>query len=173
MRKLTIREEREADIPAICALTRAAFAKADRSDGNEHEIVNALRASGDLSLSLVSTNMDEAIIGHIAFSPVRISDGTGNWYAAGPVSVMPTRQRAGIGSQLAEAGIERMRELGAEGIVLLGEPGLYERYGFRPDPELILRDVQPEFFQVRMLGDGPRPKGEVTYAPGFSVKPQN
>lgn len=171
MRKLTIRDEQPGDIPAIHALTRAAFARATHSDGNEQDIVDALRADGDLTLSLVATNMDEAIIGHIAFSPVTISDGTKDWYGAGPVSVMPTRQRAGIGSQLAEEGIERMRALGAQGIVLLGAPGYYSRFGFKPDFDLILPGVPAEYFQVRMLGDGPKPSGKVTYAPGFSAKP--
>lgn len=172
MRKLTVREEQAGDAPAIHALTRAAFAKAARSDGNEHDIVDALRADGDLTLSLVATNMDEAIIGHIAFSPVEISDGTKGWYAAGPISVMPTRQRTGIGSQIAEAGLARMGEMGAAGIVLLGNPGYYSRFGFLPDPDLVLPGVPPEYFQVQMLVDGPRPKGTVTYAPGFSVKPK-
>ena len=171
MRRLTIREERESDIPAILALTRAAFAQATHSDGNEQDIVDALRADGDLTLSLVATNMDEAIVGHIAFSPVTISDGTQGWYGAGPISVMPTRQRSGIGSQIAEEGIERMIALGAQGIVLLGDPGYYERFGFHTDPELILPGAPPEYFQVRMLVEGPRPKGEVAYARGFSVKP--
>ncbi|MBD58792.1 MAG: GNAT family N-acetyltransferase [Citromicrobium sp.] len=172
MRKLTIREEREGDAPAIHALTKAAFAKAIRSDGNEQNIVDALRRDGDLALSLVATNMDEAIIGHIAVSPVTISDGTEGWYAAGPVSVMPTRQRVGIGSQLATEAIDRMEERGAKGLVLLGDPGYYARFGFMPDPDLVLPGVPAEYFQVRQLGDGPRPKGEVTYAPGFSAQPK-
>ena len=170
MRRLTIREEQPSDIPAIHALTRAAFAKATHADGNEQDIVDALRADGDLTLSLVATNMDEAIIGHIAFSPVAISDGTQGWYGAGPVSVMPTRQRTGIGSELAEDGIERLRKIGARGIVLLGDPGYYGRFGFSCDPGLFLRDAPPEYFQVRALTDDPRPKGEVTYAPGFGAQ---
>ena len=169
MRKLTIRNEQPGDIPAIHALTRAAFAKAVHSDGNEQDIVDALRADGDLTLSLVATNMDEAIIGHIAFSPIAISDGTQNWYGIGPVSVIPTRQRTGIGSELATAGIERMMAMGAQGLVLLGDPGYYERFGFHPDPELTLPNVPPEYFQVRMIGEGPRPKGTVSYVRAFSV----
>ena len=172
MRMLTIRDEEPGDIPAIHALTQAAFARAAHADGNEQDIVDALRADGDLTLSLVATNMDEAIVGHIAFSPVTISDGTPGWYGAGPVSVMPTRQRTGIGSQIAEAGIARIREMGAKGIVLLGDPKLYERFGFAPHPNLILPGVPPEYFQVRPLTDDPLPKGTVTYARGFSVKPK-
>ena len=173
MRKLTIRDEQPGDIPAIHALTRAAFAKATVSDGNEQDIVDALRADGDLTLSLVATNMDEAIIGHIAFSPVSISDGTKGWYAAGPVSVMPTRQRTGIGSQIATEGIERMTAMGAKGIVLLGDPGYYARFGFQSFPDLILPGVPPKYFQMRALTTDPLPKGTVEYAPGFSVRPKD
>jgi putative acetyltransferase len=170
MRKLTVRDEQPADIPAIYALTRAAFAKDGRNDGNEQEIVNALRADGDLTLSLVATNMDEAIIGHIAFSPVTISDGTQGWYAAGPISVMPTRQRAGIGSQIATEGLERMKAMGAKGLVLLGDPGAYARFGFAADPDLILPGFPPEYFQVQMFGEGPRPEGTVRYAKAFGYE---
>ncbi len=169
MRKLTIREERPEDIRAINALTKAAFANAQHSDGNESEVIDALRADGDLTMSLVATNMDEAIIGHLAFSPITISDGTTGWYAAGPLSVMPTRQRVGIGSQLAEEGLVRMSAMGARGLVLLGDPAFYVRFGFRPDPDLILPGVPPEYFQVQMLGEGPRPKGTVRYAPAFGT----
>ena len=171
MRLPTIREEVENDIPAIRALTRAAFAHAEHSQGNEQDIIDTLRRDGDLTLSLVATNMDEAVIGHIAFSPISISDGTRDWYAAGPISVMPTRQRTGIGWRLAEESLSRMRALGAKGIVLLGEPGYYARYGFRPDPGLVLPGAPPEHFQVRMLVGGPRPAGIVTYAPAFGAQP--
>ena len=167
MRKLTVRDEQPADIPAIYALTRAAFAKDCPTNGDEQEIVNALRDDGDLTMSLVATNMDEAIIGHIAFSPVTISDGTPGWYAAGPIYVMPTRQRAGIGSQIATEGLERMKAMGARGLVLLGDPGAYARFGFAPDPALILPGFPPEYFQVQMFGEGPRPKGTVRYAKAF------
>ena len=64
-----------------------------------------------------------------------------------------------------------MRALGAKGIVLLGEPGYYARYGFRPDPGLVLPGAPPEHFQVRMLVGGPRPAGIVTYAPAFGAQP--
>ena len=171
MRLPTIREEVEKDIPAIRALSRAAFARAQRPRGNEPEIVDALRRGGDLALSLVATNMDEAVIGHLAFSPVTISDGTQGWYAAGPIAVMQTRQRTGIGAHLATQSIVWLTEMGAKGIVLVGDPGYYARFGLHPDPDLILPGVAPEFFQVRMLAEGPRPKGTVTYAPAFGEMP--
>ena len=56
----------------------------------------ALRAAEALTVSLVA-ELDGRVIGHIAFSPVAISDGTQDWYGLGPVSVLPEYQRQGIG----------------------------------------------------------------------------
>ncbi len=171
MSRLTIREEVEGDIPAIHALTRAAFAKAPHADGNEQDIVDALRADGDLALSLVATNMDDAIIGHLAFSPVTISDGSKGWFAAGPLSVMPTRQRTGIGSDLVEGGLARLKARGANGVVLLGDPGYYVRFGFGTATGLVLPGAPSEYFQIKMLRAASPPTGEVAFARGFSARP--
>ena len=58
------------------------------------------------------------------------------------------------------------------GALLLGDPGYYERFGFRCDADLTLPGFPPEYFQVRVLGEGPCPKGEVTYAPAFRETPR-
>jgi putative acetyltransferase len=110
---ITVRKEQPGDAAAIAALTTAAFAEKDYSFGNEAEIIDRLRESGDLTISLVAVNMDDAVIGHIAFSPVTISDGTQGWYGLGPMSVIPLNQRIGIGSMLVEAGLEELRRIGA------------------------------------------------------------
>lgn len=94
---LEIREETEADIHAIEALTIAAFMNAPHTSHTEHFIVNALRKAAMLSVSLVGDDSD-AVIGHVAASPV--SDGAPDWYGIGPLSVAPERQRHGVGSQL-------------------------------------------------------------------------
>ena len=162
----TIRDERPGDEPAIAALTRAAFRDAAHSAGNEAAIVERLRAEGDLAVSLVAENLDRAIVGHAAFSPVAISDGTPRWYGLGPVSVIPLRQRAGIGSALIEEGLERLRQLDAGGCVVLGDPAYYRRFGFAHDQALAYPGPPPEYFQ-RMILSGPVPQGTVSYAPAF------
>ena len=162
----TIRDERPGDEPAIAALTAAAFHDVAHSDGSEAAIVERLRADGDLAISLVAENLDLAIVGHAAFSPVAISDGTPRWYGLGPCSVIPLRQRAGIGSALIEEGLERLRQVGAGGCVVLGDPAYYRRFGFEHDPALAYPGPPPEYFQ-RMILSGPAPRGAVTYAPAF------
>ena len=60
---------------------------------------------------------------------------------------MPNRQRHGIGSALIAAGLARIREQGAKGCVVLGDPGYYSRFGFAADPNLCLAGVPAEYFQ--------------------------
>lgn len=163
---MTIRPEQPGDEPAIHALTEAAFRNMPYSDGNEADLVDALRRDGDLALSLVALNMDQAIVGHMAFSPVSISDGSARWYALGPCSVIPTRQHTGIGSQLIEAGLAEMRARGASGVVLVGSPKYYGRFGFTCDPGLVYPGAPAEYFQRLVLADG-EPSGTVTFAPAF------
>ncbi len=95
-KQLLIRSETPADIPAIFALTEAAFASLEISSHTEQFIVDALRAAGALTLSLVA-EQDGRVVGHIAFSPVNFSDGTEGWYGLGPVSVAPEFQGQGDG----------------------------------------------------------------------------
>lgn len=161
-----IRNECPNDAPAISALTAAAFRDVRYSDGTEVAIVERLRADGDLALSLVAENMDGAIVGHVAFSPVAISDGTTGWYGLGPVSVIPLRQRSGIGSGLIEEGLARLTAMGAKGCVVLGEPAYYGRFGFRHDPRLVYPGPPAEYFQVLTLA-GEAPAGTVSYARAF------
>ncbi|MDC0887429.1 N-acetyltransferase [Altererythrobacter sp.] len=163
---ISVRKERPGDERAIHALTEAAFRDMPFSDGNEADLIGKLRADGDLALSLVAENMDQAIIGHIAFSRVSIADGTQDWYVLGPVSVIPTRQSVGIGTQLIDRGLAEMISKRAKGIVLLGDPNYYRRFGFKVDPCLTYPGHPAEYFQSLVL-DGPMPSGVVIHARAF------
>lgn len=161
-----IRDERPGDEAAISALTEAAFRAVNHSDGSESAIVERLRAAGDLALSLVVENKDQAIIGHVAFSRVSISDGTPDWYGLGPISVIPLRQGAGIGGSMAAEGLARLRGMGAGGCVVLGNPRYYGPLGFEHDPGLVFPGPPPEYFQ-RLVLSGEAPRGTVRYAAAF------
>ena len=162
---ITIRPEESGDEATIHALTEAAFKDMPFSEGDEQRVVDALRKAGDLTLSLVAED-ETRIVGHIAFSPVTISDGAKGWYGLGPVSVWPELHHQGIGGTLVTRGIADMRALGAKGIVLLGSNEYYPRFGFRHFAQLSYPGPPPEYFQALLL-DGEMPSGEVTYAPGF------
>lgn len=165
MIKVTIRPEQPSDAAVIHRLTEAAFKDMPFSDGDEQYLVDALRADGDLALSLVAEDTAR-IVGHIAFSRVAISDGMQDWYDLGPVSVCPELHHRGIGSGLIRRGIADLRTRGAAGIVLLGSPQYYSRFGFVHEPRLRYPGPPPEYFQCLVLV-GEMPEGTVTYAPAF------
>lgn len=163
---ISVRPERPGDEPAIAALTTTAFAEKRYATGDEAGMIARLRERGELAISLVAVNMDDAVIGHAAFSPLTISDGSQGWYGLGPISVIPLRQRAGIGSMLVEAGLAELRRIGAKGCTVVGDAELYRRFGFENDPRLYLVGVLPEHFHWQVW-EGEAPRGEVKYSPAF------
>jgi putative acetyltransferase len=162
---MIIRPEQAGDIDAIRTLTETAFKTAPHADGTEHIIIDRLRAAGALTLSLVA-EADGVVVGHVALSPVSISDGSPDWYGLGPIAVDPARQGEGIGSRLVREGLSQLKGLGAAGCVLLGDPTYYGRFGFAPDPKLTLDGVPPEYF-MRVAFSPVYGGGTVSYHPGF------
>ncbi|KWV94996.1 GNAT family N-acetyltransferase [Erythrobacter sp. AP23] len=165
MTAIAIRPEEPRDHAAIGVVTQAAFADSPHSDGSEVRIIDRLRSDGDLTLSLVAED-GERIVGHVAVSPVQISDGSPDWYGLGPIAVLPSLQRQGVGLRLMQRAIADMRMRGARGIVLLGDPAYYQRFGFEHDPQLVFPGPPAEYFQ-RLVIDGDAPSGTVSYAPAF------
>lgn len=162
---ILIRDETAADIDAIAAVTIEAFKTLEISSHTEQFIVAALRAAGALAVSLVA-ELDGRVVGHIAFSPVTLSDGTPDWYGLGPVSVLPEMQRQGIGKVLIRAGLARLQARHARGCCLVGHPGYYRQFGFANAPGLTLDGVPPEVF-FALAFDGRMPQGSVTFHAGF------
>lgn len=165
---ITIRGETSTDLRQIESVTVSAFLKAPHTSHTEQHIVNALRTAGKLAVSLVA-EADGAVIGHVAISPVSISDGTTNWFGLGPISVHPQHQRRGVGSQLMYEALRVLRERGASGCVVLGEPEYYGTFGFRADPNLVLPGVPPEYFQAISFNPS-QPRGTVTYHEAFNAR---
>ncbi|WP_374398725.1 GNAT family N-acetyltransferase [Niveibacterium sp.] len=164
---ILIRDEQSADAAEIAAITAAAFAPLEISSHTEHYIVDALRASGALTVSLVA-DLDGRIVGHIAFSPVRISDGSVGWYGLGPVSVAPGLQRRGIGTALITEGLVRLRAIGASGCCLVGHPAYYPRFDFSNPSGLSVAGVPPDVFFVLSF-NGETPRGEVEFHEAFKA----
>jgi putative acetyltransferase len=162
-----IRSETSADVNAIAGVTAAAFRTLAISNQTEHFIVAALRAAGALTVSLVA-EADGLVVGHIAFSPVTISDGSAGWYGLGPVSVLPEYQRRGIGGALIQAGITRLKDLGARGCCLVGHPEYYGRFGFQNVRGLVHEGVPEEaFFALSFAGR--MPQGTVEFHEAFKA----
>ncbi len=163
--KIEIRDERPGDVAAIRDVNRLAF-----SQDEEGRIVEALRANGAATLSLVAID-NGVVIGHIIFSPVFV--GAVQGVGLGPMAVHPTYQRRGIGSRLVEAGLERLRSEGCPFIVLVGHPEFYPRFGFERAAGYGLTcqwPVPDEFFLVKVLDSKvmDRLRGEARYRDEFA-----
>jgi putative acetyltransferase len=151
-------------------VTIAAFQTLEISNHTEQFIIEALRAAGALTVSLVA-EMDGRVIGHVAFSPVTISDGTPNWYGLGPVSVLPEHQRKGIGRLLIEAGLARLKGMNAQGCCLVGHPDYYRKFGFTNFSGLVLEGVPAEVF-FALTFDEDTPQGSVIFHEAFKANGQ-
>lgn len=166
--KPVIRQESPTDSAAIHAVTTAAFLSAPHTAHTEQFVVDALRKAGALTISLVAEQAGE-IAAHVAVSPVSLSDGSTGWFGLGPISVKPELQGKGIGSLLMQAALRLLRERGAAGCVLVGDPSYYSRFGFKPEPSLTLPDVPPQYFQALPFGPS-LPRGVVTFHEAFSAR---
>jgi putative acetyltransferase len=165
--KIVIRNETDADVETITEVTIAAFKTLEISNHTEQFIIEALRAAKALTLSLVA-ELDGRVIGHIAFSPVTISDGTLNWYGLGPVSVLPEYQRKGIGKALIHEGLSRLKGLNAQGCCLVGHRDYYRKFGFKNIPGLVHEGVPQEVF-FALSFDEHTPQGTVAFHEGFKA----
>jgi putative acetyltransferase len=161
-----IRDEQPDDIAVIREVNRLAFGQDD-----EGRIVDALRANGAATLSLVAVD-DAVVVGHIMFSPLSVGEAIGA--GLGPMAVTPGHQRQGIGSRLVQAGIERLRASGCPFVVVIGHPNFYPRFGFQPATTYGLTcewDVSAEAFMVNVLDPDVRSRlrGRAQYRPEFSA----
>jgi len=165
-----VRDEVGADRAGVAALLRAAF-----EGPAEADLVDQLRGEEGV-ISLVADRAGE-VLGHVLFSPATVEQEDGErWQALalGPMAVTPRCQGTGLGSLLARQGLARCRSLGHEVVVVLGHPGYYPRFGFRPAPPLGLTckwEVPDPVFMVAELQDGALRgrTGRVHYHPAFDA----
>ncbi len=107
---MQIRQENKSDWNSVYRVVREAFRKAEHSDGNEQELVTALRKSAAFvpELSLVAEE-NGSVVGYVLFTEARIGNRTG--LALAPLAVLPDFQNKGIGAALVREGHRRAGEL--------------------------------------------------------------
>ena len=162
---MIIRKETVADINAITEVTIAAFKTLPVSNQTEQFIIKALRSAKELTISLVA-EIDERVVGHIAFSPVVISDGTKDWYGLGPISVLPEYQKQGIGKALVNEGLSLLKEIDGQGCALVGDPNYYKRSGFKNFQELVHEGIPQEVFLALPFNEKV-PQGTIEFHESF------
>ena len=162
---MLIRSEKPSDMEAIAEVAKVAFEDHSFSQQTEHFIIRDLRAAGALTISLVA-EVDGRVVGHIAFSPVTISDGTTNWHGLGPVSVLPDFQGRRIGTALVNNGLALLKSMGSKGCALVGLPAYFDRFGFKNHPQLIHEGIPQAVFVAKSLF-GRAPSGTVEFHQAF------
>ena len=141
---MLVRKEEPQDYEIVYSVVKAAFESAEHADGNEHDLVNALR-KGDAyipELSLVAET-DGKIVGHIMFTKAEVEENT--VLALAPLSVLPEYQRQGVGTALIKEGHRIAAELGYTYSIVLGSEQYYPRTGYLPAQAFGIRppfDVQ-------------------------------
>lgn len=165
---LLLREERPGDRSAVAAAITAAFGRPD-----EARLVAALAADGETVISWVA-EIEGAIVGHILFSRLPIEHRRGQLaaLALAPLSVVPQRQRQGIGSALVRDGLARCRARGESAVVVVGDPNYYGRFGFSSEAarRLATPFPGPAFMALELISDALAiDEGRVRYPAAFGL----
>lgn len=141
-----IRFARAADHAAIAQVVEAAFGQPD-----EARLVERLRADGDVLFELVS-EADGAVSGHILFSRL-YADRAEMFAALAPLAVQPALQRTGVGKALVDAALKHARDFGAHGVIVLGHPDYYPKFGFAAETAANVRSPysgSPAFMAIAL-----------------------
>ena len=160
-----IRPESPEDQAAIFEVIRLAFAGRPYASGTESEVVDRLRDSDALTLSLVAVRQRQ-VIGQVAFSEAETGDESEIWHALGPVAVLPEFQKSGVGSALINAGLDWLSDRGSDGCILLGDYNYYKRFGFVLSPENCPEGLPAEHFMIKPIS-GTRPSRKFTFHSAF------
>ena len=169
---MLIRTERPDDYESVYSVVKNAFASGKHTDGNEQELVNALRKGEAFvpELSLVAET-GGTIAGHILFTRAKVGEHT--VLALAPLSVLPAYQRRGIGISLIKEGHKIAEELGYAYSVVLGSPNYYPKAGYLPAGMFGIEppfDVPEENFMVcKLREDASGVHGIMTYAKEFGI----
>ena len=169
---IEIRQESQEDYEEVYMVVKTAFEMAEHSDGNEQDLVVALRNSDSFipELSLVAVK-DDKIVGYILFTKIKIENH--EEIALAPLAVLPEYQKQGIGSMLIEQGHKIAKQLGYHYSIVLGSENYYPRFGYIPAIQYGIQapfDVANENFMAIKLNEvDTEIKGVVQYAKEFGI----
>ena len=170
---MNIRKEKTEDYHTIHAVVKSAFDSAEHADGNEQDLVIALRQSENYipELALVAEENGK-IVGHIMFTKAKV--GEIDVLALAPLSVLPEYQRKGIGTALIKAGHKIAKKLGYGYSVVLGSETYYPRVGYVPADILGILppfDVSRENFMAYKIDECSLIiNGTIKYAKEFGIE---
>lgn len=169
---LKIRQANEKDYEQVYDVIKTAFEKAEHSDGNEQDLVIALRKSNSFipELSLVAVN-ENKIIGYILFTKVKIGDNIE--LALAPLAVLPEYQRKGVGTSLIKEGHRIAKQLKYHYSIVLGSNPYYSKFGYIPASKYDIKapfNVENEcFMAIKLNKSAETIGGVVEYDKAFRI----
>lgn len=157
-----VRRETPADRAGIRTIATAAFPSRAEAD-----LVDRLRADGDLVLSLVA-EAPGGLVGHAALSRMRAPFRA---LGLGPVAVQEGHRRGGVAGRLIEHALALAAEGGWEGVVVLGDPAYYGRFGFAAGlaAGYASPHAGPHLMALALRPEGLPRTGAVEYPPAFAA----
>ena len=161
---MIIRPEEKQDFNEIYTVVKAAFATAEHSDGNEQDLVIALRTGNNYiqKLSLVA-KIDNQLVGYIMFTTAKVGNDT--VLVLAPLAILPAFQKQGIGSALINKGHQIAKELGSE--------HYYSRFGYLPAEQFGIKVPKGipsiNFMAKKLIFRAGKISGEVKYAKEFGI----
>lgn len=173
---ICIRKETTDDYAVVFQIIESAFRSEPYSDHQEQFLVERLRNATEFidDLSLVATTTDGRVIGYILLTPITIN-GVYTTLALAPVAVDPDFQHMGVGSVLINSSHAKAKELGFDSVIVLGHPGYYPRFGYKPLEQFGIKmpfDVPAEYCMgVELSKDALMHKqGYVKYTSAFGIE---
>lgn len=169
---MLIRQETSKDHSKVYDLVKLAFETAEHSDGNEHDLTNALRQSEAFvpKLALVA-EVDGELAGHILFTEGKVGNDT--VLVLAPLSVSPSYQKKGIGTALMTQAHKIAKEMNYAYALVLGSEAYYPRVGYVPAEAFGIEVPEgipsANFMALKLTENAPPIKGPVTYAKEFGM----
>ena len=163
---MVIRKATRQDLSQIRDLHLAAFYASENETVARLAVELLDDSSSPPTLSLVAES-DDAVVGHVAFSPVGLAgDASFNGFLLGPLGVLPAFQGRGIGAQLVREGMQALSD--ADVLLVYGDPNYYGRFGFSAEAAAGLTAPYPLQFDFGWLalhrkpGSADLPRGAIT-----------
>jgi putative acetyltransferase len=136
----------------------------------EADLVDRLRADGDLLVAMVATNSEHEIVGSIAFPRLCVKHGGRDVPVTGlaPLAVAEPWRRQGIGGNMVRAGLGNLSIRRETLVFVLGDPAYYTRFGFAGETAQPFRCAYagPHFMALQLYDTAPR-AGVVRYPKAF------
>lgn len=127
---MTVRAATTGDRQAIQNVIMNAFADSEHEQVAQVALALLAESGAQSILSLV-LEVDDVVVGYVAFSPVSLeSDPSFCGYLLGPLAVLPAYQKRSVGSRLVKYGLQQLHDMGVHVAFVYGDPKYYARFDF-------------------------------------------